>query len=174
MKKILLSMVVLAALAVMTTKVNAQTENTAAGANIIAPITISELTALHFGSLSVSGSLGTCVLSTTGVRSRTGGVALSSFLPAATNAAYTVSGANNATFTITLPSTITVTESGTSTTMTIDNLNARVGGAGADATTGTLSVAGVATFSVGGTLKVAVDQVAALYAGIFDVTVAYN
>ena len=150
-------------------------ENTTAGAVIITPITITETTALHFGVMAVlAGTPGTCVLSTLGVRTATGGVNLSVQAPVATNAAYNVTGQASTTYALTLPATITVTKAVTLETMTIGTLLARFNGAGADAVTSTLAVGGTDSFTVGGTLAVAAAQVAGTYAGTFDVTVAYN
>jgi hypothetical protein len=156
---------------------NAQaTENTSAAANIVTPIAISETSSLHFGTMAVlAGTGGTCVLSTQGVRSQTGGVNLSVQTPSASNAAYNVSGAINTTYAITLPASITVTESLLNTaTMVIDGLKARPASAGQDVLTGTLSNSGTDSFTIGGTLNVAGGQVTGLYTGSFDVTVAYN
>jgi hypothetical protein len=151
------------------------TENTTAGAVIITPITITETAALHFGVMAVlAGTPGTCVLSTLGVRTATGGVNLSVQAPVATNAAYNVTGQASTTYALTLPATITVTKAVTLETMTISTLLARFNGAGADAVTSTLAVGGTDSFTVGGTLAVAAAQVAGTYAGTFNVTVAYN
>lgn len=158
-------------------KVMAQaTKNTAAGAVIITPISITETSALHFGVMAVlAGTPGTAVLSTQGVRTATGGVNLSAQTPAATNAAYDVTGQASTTYAITLPATITVTETvGGLETMTIDNLLARTASAAADGLTGTLDGGGADDFTVGGTLNVPAAQLAGTYAGTFDVTVAYN
>ena len=150
------------------------TKNTTAGAKIVAPITISETSALNFGTMAVLASTaGTCVLSTQGVRTATGGVNLSAQTPIAANAAYTVGGAINTTYAITLPSSITVSDLSTH-TMTINNLLARTASAGANGLTGTLSGTGTDSFTIGGTLNVAAAQVAAVYSGTFNVTVAYN
>jgi len=158
------------------TKVMAQaTETTAAAANIITPIAITETSSLHFGTMAVlAGTGGTCVLSTQGVRTATDGVNLSVQSPGATNAAYNVSGAVNTTYAITLPSTITVNESTSGSSMTINSILARTASAGADGLTGTLSADGTDSFTVGGTLNVTAGQSTGLYSGTFDVTVAYN
>jgi hypothetical protein len=149
------------------------TENTAAAANVIIPITITETASLHFGTMAVlAGTPGTCVLSTQGVRSQTGGVNLSVQAPTATNAAFDVSGAISTTYAITLPADITV--SYLTYDMTIGTLLARTASAGADGLTGTLDGSGDDSFTVGGTLTVATGQEAGLYIGSFDVTVAYN
>lgn len=152
------------------------TDNTAAGAVIIIPIAISETSPLHFGVMAVlAGTPGTSVLSTTGVRTATGGVNLSVQAPVATNAAYNVSGQISTTYAITLPATITVTETiGGVQTMTIGTLLARTASAGVDGLTGTLSGAGTDNFTIGGTLTVAAAQLAGTYTGTFNVTVAYN
>jgi hypothetical protein len=148
----------------------AQTENTDAFANIVNPITISETRALHFGTLSVSATAGTCVLTAAGVRSQTGGVTLTSFTPTATSAAYTVTGSANLNYAITLPAApITVTRGGGSETMTVSTYTSnKVGNAG------TLNGSATDTFTVGATLNVNASQVAGLYQGNFNVTVAYN
>jgi hypothetical protein len=78
------------------------------------------------------------------------------------------------TYALTLPLTITVTRGSGTETMSIGTLLARFNGAGADAVTSTLSGTGTDSFTVGGTLAVAAGQVAGVYAGIFNVTVAYN
>lgn len=152
------------------------TENTAAGAVIITPIAITESSPLHFGVMAVlAATPGTCVLSTSGVRTQTGGVNLSAQTPSATNAAYDVSGQASTTFAITLPATITVTETiGGVETMTIGTLLAQTASAGVDGLTGTLDGSGADSFTVGGTLSVAASQLAGTYSGSFDVTVAYN
>lgn len=173
--KILFAVIVM--VAGFSAKMNAQaTENTAAAAQIVTPIAISETSPLHFGTMAVlAGTGGTAVLSTQGVRTQSGGVNLSVQTPSASNAAYNVSGAVNTAYGITLPASITVTETVSSTaTMIINNLLARTISAGVDGLTGTLSAGGTDSFTVGGTLNVAAGQVTGLYTGSFDVTVAYN
>ena len=174
MKKLIIITLVFC-MAIFTTTVMAQaTKNTTAGAKIVAPISITETSSLNFGTMAVLASTaGTCVLSTQGVRSATGGVNLSAQAPVSANAAYNVGGAISTTYAITLPSTITVTD-GSSHNMTIDNLLARTASAGANGLTGTLSVTGTDSFTIGGTLNVTAAQVAAVYSGTFNVTVAYN
>ncbi len=160
--------------AIFTTGAIAQaTENTAAGAKIIIPITITETSALHFGTMAVlSGTAGTCVLSTTGGRTQTAGVNLSAQAPTASNAAYNVTGALNTTYAIVLPATIVVVNGGDN--MTINNLLARTASAGANGLTGDLGAGGTDSFTIGGTLNVSAGQAAGVYTVNFDVTVAYN
>jgi hypothetical protein len=174
MKKVLVLLAVVVMITGYSTKVMAQaTENTAAAAKIVTPLSITETSSLHFGTLAIlAGSPGTCVLSTQGIRSQTGGVNLSVQAPTASNAAYNVSGAINTTYGITLPSTITVTSGAAN--MTINSLLARTASAGVNGLTGTLSASGTDNFTIGGTLNVAAGQVTGIYTGTFDVTVAYN
>jgi hypothetical protein len=177
MKNLIYLFLAIFMMAGFTTKIMAQaTENTAAGAVIITPIGITETAALHFGVMSVLvGTPGTCVLSTSGVRTQTGGVNLSAQTPVAANAAYDVTGMASTTYALTLPATITVTETvGLIETMTIGTLLARFNGAGADAVISTLDGSGDDSFTVGGTLTVPAGQTEGIYAGTFDVTVAYN
>lgn len=147
----------------------AQTENTDAFANIVTPITIAETRSLHFGTMSVSATAGTCILASAGTRTQTGGVTLTNFTPTATSAAYTVTGSANLAYTIALPvASVTVTRSGGE-TMTITAFTSSKAG-----NASTLSGSGSDNFTVGGTLNVGGSQVAGLYQGNFNVTVAYN
>jgi len=148
----------------------AQTENTDAFANIVNPITITETRSLHFGTMSVSTSAGTCILAPAGTRTQTGGVTLTSFSPTATSAAYSVTGAANVAYGIsTSPASVTVTRSGGSETMTINAFTTSK-----PSNAGKLTGAGTDSFNVGATLNVGASQVAGLYQGNFNVTVAYN
>jgi len=148
----------------------AQTENTDAFANIINPITIAETRALHFGTMSVTASAGTCVLAAAGTRTQTGGVTLTNLSPTATSAAYSVTGNSNLAYSISLPaSAVTVTRSGGSQTMTITAFTSSKAG-----NAGTLSGIGTDSFTVGGTLNVGTNQDPGLYQGNFNVTVTYN
>ena len=158
------------------TKTMAQaTANSTAGVKMVTPISITETSALHFGTMAVlGGSLGTCVLSTQGARTSTGGVNLSAQSPIATNAAYNVNGAVNTTYAITLPPTIVVSNGTPAQDMTINALLARTASAGVNGLTGTLNGSGADSFTIGGTLNVAAAQTAATYSGNFSVTVAYN
>jgi hypothetical protein len=173
-KSILIFSIIL--MTAFTSKLMAQaTENTTAGAKIVAPISINETSALHFGTMAVlAGSPGTCVLSTLGVRNATGGVNLSAQTPTASNAAYTVGGAISTTYAITLPASIIVSNGTPAQDMTINSLLARTASAGANGLTGTLNGSGADSFTIGGTLNVAAGQAAAVYSGTFNVTVAYN
>ncbi|MDP3441415.1 MAG: DUF4402 domain-containing protein [Ignavibacteria bacterium] len=125
----------------------------------------------------VTSAGGTVVLSTANARTFTGGVSASTISPTSTNAAYNVTGTYNETYALTLPATITVTETIATVgvkTMTVSALTARFNGAGADAITSTLSATGTGSFTVGGTLTVALNQIAGIYAGTFPVSVDYN
>jgi hypothetical protein len=161
--------------AAISAKLQAQsTETTSADAQIVAPISISETASLNFGTMSSSGTVGTLTLSTTGVKLATGGVNTSSQSPLASNAVYTVGGAINTTYIITLPPSITVSNGTPADDMIINALLARTASAGADGLTGTLGATGFDTFSIGGTLNVAASQTTGAYTGVFSVTVAYN
>jgi hypothetical protein len=148
---------------------------TTAGAKLVVAMGLVQDSPLHFGSIAISGTAGTCILATGNTRSVTGGVALSAATPTSTNAGYHVTGTMNATYAVTLPATITVTETaGALQTMTISDLKARFNGAATDAITSKLSATGTDNFSVGGTLGILATQEGGEYAGTFNVTVDYN
>jgi len=180
MKKIILFAAIVLMAGFSTTamaQTSATVAATAAGAKLIVPMTLSQTSPLHFGSINLlTGTGGTVELpsnSTTRVFST--GLAASTIAPAATNAAYNVTGSNSATYALTLPSTIVVTELvGHTATMTINALTARFNGAASDAVVSTLSATGTDNFTVGGTLTVTPAQIGGIYAGTFPVTVDYN
>lgn len=152
----------------------APTENTAAGAKIIASIALTEVQPMHFGTMTVqAGQGGTCVISPAGVRSRTGGVTLSNLAPTMSLATYSVTGEPGKSYSITLPATITVTSAPFS--MTVSNLLAKpASGAASFNATGTIGSGGSEQFTIGATLNVAAGQEEGLYTGTFAITVTYN
>jgi hypothetical protein len=149
---------------------------TDAGAKLVVPMTLSQTSPMHFGTINLlTGAAGTVLLpSDSNTRVFGGGVIGMAVAPLATNAAYDVTGTKNVTYALTLPNTITVTETLGTATMTISLLKARFDGAGTDAVTSTLSSTGTDSFTLGGTLTVGASQVAGIYAGTFDVSVDYN
>jgi hypothetical protein len=127
---------------------------------------------LAFGSIvpNTTGT-GTVVINPfgSGARSATGVQVISStFGPAAFN----VTGESNAGYAVTLPSSATITKTGSTETMTVDTFTSTLSGTGL-VVTGTL--AGTAgSFRVGGKLHVGQNQVSGSYTGTFVVTAAYN
>ncbi len=180
MKKTIIIFFAIILIAAFSSTVMAQTSATtsaSAGSKLIVPMTITKTSDLHFGTINLlTGAGGTVTLpSNSTTREFSSGVAASTVAPLPTNAAYDVTGTMSTTYALTLPSTITVTETvGSTATMTISDLTARFNGASADAVTSTLSATGTDNFTVGGKLTVAASQVAGVYAGTFDVTVDYN
>ena len=176
MKKSIILFAAIAMTAIFTNQTMAQATvtGTTAGAKILVPITLTETGVLHFGTM-YKGTGGTCVLATDGTRSFTGGVTAAAVAPFLSNATYDVTGAVNTTYAITLPASVTVTETvGLVATMTINAMTVLPFNTGANAVTGTLSGTGLDNLTVGGTLTVAGTQATGIYAGTFDVTVAYN
>jgi DNA-binding NarL/FixJ family response regulator len=172
---ILLTIVLLAG---FTSSVMAQaTVNSTAGVKILTPLSISETYPMHFGTIGVSEEAGgTVVISTAGVRSATGGVTLSGLAPLYSLATFTVTGEPLYTYAITLPETITITNTDNIATMEIEKLLAKsTSGTESNTATGTLMAGdGMESFTIGGTLTVPAGQLAGVYSGTFDVTVAYN
>jgi hypothetical protein len=180
MRKFLMLFAAIMIVAGVTNRVWGQTSATvsatAAGAKLVIPMTLTQTSPLHFGTINVlTGVGGTVTLPSYSTTREFGtGVAASAVAPTATNAAYTVAGTKSTTYGLTLPSTITVTAVGGSTTMTIGTLKARFNGAVADAITSTLDADGADNFTVGGILTVPAAAPGGNYAGTFAVTVDYN
>ncbi len=171
MKKLIIFFVAIVMIAGFSTRVIAQaTENTAAAATIITPISLSETASLNFGTMAVlAGTAGTCILATDGSRTTggAGGVNLSVQAPVAAAAAYTATGQAGVTYAITLPTNGTVTVINGGDNMPVNDFVSSVGASS------TLT-GGTENFTVGATLEVAAGQATGAYAGTFDVTVAYN
>jgi hypothetical protein len=128
-------------------------------------ITLVKLTDLRFGDIYTSASAGTVLLTPAGARSATGGASLGALSPVG-SATFTVTGAASATYAISLPATITLSSPGG--TLTVSPVTST------PSLTGLLSATGQQTLAVGGTLNVAANQADGDYAGLFNVTVAYN
>ncbi|MFA5820281.1 MAG: DUF4402 domain-containing protein [Bacteroidales bacterium] len=141
-----------------------------ASATIIAPISISKTVDINFGNIAVGTTGGTVVLLPAGTRSATGGVSLPSAIPGTVTAAtFTVTGEGANTYSITLPSTYTITKTGGSATMIVNTFTSN------PPSSGTLT-SGSQTLKVGATLTVNASQVGGVYTNTtgFPVTVAYN
>jgi hypothetical protein len=168
MKKLL----VIATLVLGASAVKAQQTASAtatASATIITPISISKTADMNFGNIAVSSSAGgTVVLAPAGTRTTTGSVSLPATAGSPVAAAFTVTGQGNYTYSITLPSSATLSD-GASHTMTVNTFTSN------PSSTGTLS-SGTQNISVGATLTVAAAQTPGTYTTStpFTVTVNYN
>ena len=152
----------------LSTTVNAQVTGTATGsATVITPISITKTADMNFGNIAVGSTLGNVVLAPDGTRSKLGGVTLPAVTGTVTAAQFTVNGLGTSTFSITLPSTYTITSG--SNTMNIDTFTSTPSGSGA-------LVGGTQTIKVGATLDIAASQAAGTYTNAtgFPVIVNYN
>ena len=177
MKKSLMIIAAIVMMVGLTSAVMAQdTENTAAGAKIVKALTLTETSALHFGTMTIPTGAVDVVLSTATSRTTSGAgtITLLPQSPPATNAAYDVAGSIGATYAITLPANGVVTLTNGAVTMAIKNFVAKTASAGIDGLTGTLDGTGDDSFSVGATLVLDDAQAFGVYAGAFDVSVDYN
>lgn len=140
-----------------------------ADAKIVAGISVTKVNDLKFGQIVRSASAGTVVLSAaTGDRSATGGVTLG-LADGARAAEFSVAGEPAYSFALTLPTSISLTKTGSSATLTVSNFTSTLTG---DA--GILDGNGEASFNVGADLSVAANQETGVYSGDFTVVAAYN
>ena len=150
---------------------SAQVKATAtASSTIVTPIGITKTVDMNFGNVAInSTTAGTVVLAPAGTRTSTGGVTLPATAGTVAAAEFNVTGADNYTFSITLPSTSHEIKSG-SNTMSVTGFTST------PTPTGTLSATGSATVKVGATLNVSAGQAAGTYTSVtpFEVTVNYN
>lgn len=132
----------------------------------VAPvITLTKSADLNFGDIFVGPTAGTVILSPAGARSATGGLILGNLSPVGA-AVFTVNGAANATYAITLPVSITMT--GPTGTMLVSPFTSSRG------PSGLLNASGTQQLRVGATLNVVANQPDGDYAGTFSVTTVYN
>ena len=150
---------------------SAQVKATAtASSTIVTPIGITKTVDMNFGNVAInSTTAGTVVLAPAGTRTSTGGVTLPATAGTVAAAEFNVTGENDYTFSITLPSTSHEIKSG-SNTMSVTNFTST------PTLAGTLSATGSATVKVGATLNVSAGQAAGTYTSVtpFEVTVNYN
>lgn len=168
MKKLIVSLLVIAAFVAAPVSLFAQATDQAVGkATLITPITIEWVTDLDFGILAASSVAGTAVVSAAATPALTAGGGVEVINDGTASAAsFSVAGENGQAFTIAKPTTISLIGATSAATLT-----ATLSGA----STGTLSSSGVATIYVGGTLNVTENSVKDDYTSPnFDVTVAYN
>lgn len=144
----------------------AATASTAASATIVSPISIEKTADFNFGRVAASELGGTVVLTPLAARSSSGVVLAGG--GTVTAAAFTVTGEGTRTYSISFPSTVTLTKvSGTGETMTVDTWTTSAGA-------GTLT-AGTQSFTAGATLHVGAAQATGVYTNSsFNVAVDYN
>jgi hypothetical protein len=131
-----------------------------ASVEIAAPIAITQDTALAFGNIGPSAASGTVTISTAGAKSVTGGV--TDLGGSAAAGEFTVTGASGASYSVTVPASVSLTGPGTAMTATLT-----------DDASGTLT-GGSETFNVGATLSVGANQATGSYSGTYTVSVDYQ
>jgi hypothetical protein len=163
MNKMFAGAVVLASLAAATSA-NAQSADGYAGAKIIAPLEISNVESLYFGTIAPSTSVADSV-TVLADGSRKCGPALTCLTADHTAAGFEVTGEADAFYTISLPKEINIVNA-KGTAMRVSAFEG--------SKTGGQLLSGQDSFTVGGTLDVAPRQEAGLYSGQFTVAVEYQ
>jgi len=131
---------------------------------VVAPLTISETQGIVFGSIAPSAAAGTATLDTSD------GLTVSAALEALTgtapkSGAFDLTGEGTSNYSISLPTSVTMTSGGDS--MTLNGFGHSAGG------TPSLS-GGTGSFTVGAVLNVDANQAAGTYSGPYTVTVNYQ
>lgn len=163
MKKLIISLLVIAAFVVAPMSLFAEADATATGtAVLITPLSISQVADLNFGTVAAGETDGEAIVdnSSTPALHSEGGVDIVSETGASA-ARFTVNGANTTGFNVVCP-TFTL---GTTTLLTVTP------DFEASATT---SAAGTYTLYIGGSLAIPSNTTAGTYTGTFPVTVSYE
>jgi hypothetical protein len=162
----------LAVCMMLMTKVTAQSTATAsATATIVTPIGITKTAGvdMSFENIAVNSAAGTVNLSTAGVRTATGGVTLPNSSGVISAASFDVTGSAGYTYSISMPSTISLVHSNTTSSMSITAISNSVGSIGTlDASTGTQNI------KVGATLNSGSNQLAGVYSNTADLSLTVN
>jgi len=120
---------------------------------------------LKFGQIVATASPGTVMVTPAGFRSASGGVALGSSFGVAP-ASFTVTGDANASYSITLPGSVSL--SGGTGSMMVDTFTSSPNGSG------NLGAGGTQILSMGATLHVGAGQHSTSYSGFCAVDIAYE
>jgi hypothetical protein len=174
MNKLIIKICLLVCVAIISDSANVfaqASDNASITANIITPITIIKGMDMNFGNAAVQiGAGGSVILAPSGARTATAGVTLPSIAGTVTSAQFTVSGAANYTYAITLPNTVVIYDALNAHNMTVNSFSSN------PSVIGTLSALGSQRLDIGATLWVGSGQTAGLYSSSspFNVTVNYN
>ena len=143
---------------------NNKSSKATASATLLTPLSITKNVDLNFGNIASSNEAGTAVLTTAGVISRTGGVAiLKGITPAA--AKFTVIGASSETYSMQAPSSIKLKSGSTELDLSLVY----------DKTaTGNVLTGGSSVILVGGTLSIPANTVAGTYSNTTDLKITVN
>jgi len=147
-------------------------QSASATATIVTPITLNKVNDLNFGNIAVNSSCGVVNLSPAGTRSATGGISLPTNAGPVSAAEFTVSGMQEYTYTITLPSEVLITNTyGTGgETMIVDTFVSD------PSPTGNLGPGGSQNLNIGATVHIEGNQAKGTYVSVtqFNVSVNYN
>ena len=134
------------------------------GQKIVAPVSVSETTALSFGNIAATSVGGTLAVSTNGT---TTAININEMAGTpVSEGVFEVTGDGGASFSVTLPSSATLSSGGNS--MTVNNFNHDGGVSPA------IAGGGSRDLSIGATLNVGANQEPGSYSGSFTITVNYN
>lgn len=170
MKKTIKICTAILILSVLTNTLKAQNQvNTAVGAKIVEAISISEIAPMHFGTMTSPATAATVTVTPAGARSSTGTITLLAQAPSASAGGFTVTGSSDATYAITLPTSVTISNGNIADDMVVNAFTCSY-----PTLVSTISMFGSDVFFLGAKLNLASAQNSGEYVGTFNVSVAYN
>lgn len=152
--------------ALISKPLNAGTTDASVTANIIIAMSLSTQSNMEFGDISTSSTSGSVILNTQGVRTTVGGATINSEATG-TPAEFNAAGEPGAIFSISMPSSITLTDPANN-TLLVDNFVSD------PLDNGQLDASGNRTVLVGATLHVASKQAFGSYTGLITLNVDYD
>lgn len=167
MKKLKIRFNVAMLIAIFTPPALAVTNDGTAGTNIVAPIALNYMAGLRFGDFaSHPTQSGTIEIQTDSTKVCSSNLTCFGTSPTGAGT-FTVTGADGASYNITVPASVTIIGSGAAAGQ---SMTATLTGS---KTSGTLT-SGSDEFTVGGTLTVSANQAVGVYSSMFTVTVEYQ
>lgn len=148
---------------------NGSTVSGSASAQVMAPMQLTAVSALQFGTIAQPAIGGTLTMSPYGTLTSTGDMGASSSIAQTgprTAASFTLTGTPGALYTISGVSQVTISNG--SNTMTVGRFTTNVWFA-----VGQIGVDGTSSFNIGGTLTASAGQAPGSYTGTFPIIVAY-
>ena len=159
------------ALAVAAPQVWAQYSTSAevnASATVVRTLAVTSTSELSFGTFAAGNAPGTLTMTATGNRSATGGVTMVA-TNLGSNATVNLAGTPGTSFSVSLPTTVSLSAATGSATMSLGSFSTTLTGS-----QGSLNTSGTTSFGIGGTLSVNANQAIGTYSGSFTVTLNYN
>lgn len=151
------------------------TQPTTSSVTVYQPIQVSKQSDLSFGVVvrpaTAAGNGSVSISAVDGTRSVTNGVTAVNTTPAATRAAFTITGEGGAAYSVSIPAQVTMLSGSNS---IVVSLTTTYDSATSPKLGNSLGTTGTATFGIGGSIPITSTTPSGAYSVVFNTTVSYN